>query len=215
MGVDPVRHVVGGPQSGWTRLAGALLWLALAGVAVEFAHQVYLKYASLDSPAYAMFMTRRGWLWCHLGGGGVGLMLGLLQFVTQRWRRHPALHRWIGRAYFAGMGVGIAGAAGLIVTSPAPVAIRVAFAATGLVWLVVGSVGLAAIRRGRVALHARWMLRAYLVTLHRCCSGWCSPRRSVPGAPSPGLVAGLLWSSWVVPLSLHALGVRAIKRWQG
>ncbi|MEE7546573.1 hypothetical protein HF319_05565, partial [Xanthomonas sp. Kuri4-1] len=111
-------------------MAGALLWLALAGVAVEFAHQVYLKYASLDSPAYAMFMTRRGWLWCHLGGGGVGLMLGLLQFVTQRWRRHPALHRWIGRAYFAGMGVGIAGAAGLIVTSPAPVAIRVAFAAT-------------------------------------------------------------------------------------
>ncbi|MRH02559.1 hypothetical protein [Xanthomonas sontii] len=86
------------------RLAWWLLWLALALLAVEFVHSVYMKYASLQSPAYAMFLTRRRWLWCHLGGGAVGLLLGALQFATQRWRRWPRLHRWVGRAYLENPG---------------------------------------------------------------------------------------------------------------
>ncbi|MXV34891.1 MULTISPECIES: DUF2306 domain-containing protein [unclassified Xanthomonas] len=189
------------------RLAWWLLWLALALFAAEFVHSVYLKYASLQSPAYAMFLARRGWLWCHLGGGAVGLLLGALQFATQRWRRWPRLHRWVGRAYFAGMMVAMIGAAGLIATSPAPPSIRGAFAATALAWLVTGSVGLVAIWRGQMLRHQRWMVRAYLATLAPVVI-----RVSLPSAiglgltPSPGLIALLLWASWVVPLSVYGVG---------
>ncbi|UYB52527.1 DUF2306 domain-containing protein [Xanthomonas sp. AM6] len=210
MRVDPIREDVevrrGRPAA---RVAWALLWLALAVFASEFVRHVYLKYAALDSPAYAMFLTRRGWLWCHLGGGAVGLLLGTLQFATQRWRRFPRLHRWMGRAYFVGMLVAMVGAAGLIATSPAPPAIRMAFAATSLAWLVTGSVGFVAIRRGQVERHRQWMVRASLVTLAPVAF-----RLALPGAiglgmtPSPGLIALLLWSSWVVPLLLYALGRR-------
>ncbi|WP_017908386.1 DUF2306 domain-containing protein [Xanthomonas sp. SHU 199] len=189
------------------RLAWWVLWLALALFAVEFVHSVYLKYASLQSPAYAMFLTRRGWLWCHLGGGAVGLLLGALQFATQRWRRWPRLHRWVGRVYFAGMVVAMVGAVGLIATSPAPPSIRVAFAATALAWLVTGSVGLMAIWCGQVPRHQRWMVRAYLATLAPVVFRVALPSAIGLGlTPSPGLIALLLWASWVVPLSVYGVG---------
>lgn len=207
MRVDPIREGVevrrGRPAA---RVVWALLWLALAAFAAEFVRHVYLKYAALDLPAYAMFLTRRGWLWCHLGGGAVGIVLGTLQFATQRWRRHAWVHRWLGRAYFAGMLVAMLGATALIATSPAPMPIRVAFAATEAAWLVVASVGLVAILRGQVDLHRRWMVRAYLVTLAPVVF-----RVALYGAvtagltPPPNTIALLLWGSWAVPLLLNVL----------
>ncbi|XQA65045.1 DUF2306 domain-containing protein [Xanthomonas sacchari] len=208
MRADPIREGVElRRRRPATRVAWALLWLALAAVSAEFVRHVYLKYAALDSPAYAMFLTRRGWLWCHLGGGAVGLLLGALQFATRRWRRWPRLHRWVGRVYFAGMLVAMIGAVGLIATSPAPPAIRVAFAATALAWLVTGSVGLVAIWRGQVLRHQRWMVRAYLATLAPVVFRLALPSAIALGlTPSPGLIALLLWASWVVPLSVYGVG---------
>ncbi len=208
MRVDPIREGVAVPRGGpAARVMWALLWLALAAFAAEFVRHVYLKYAALDSPAYAMFLTRRGWLWCHLGGGAVGIVLGTLQFATQRWRRHAWVHRWVGRAYFAGMLVAMLGATALIATSPAPMPIRVAFAATEAAWLVVASVGLLAIRRGQVALHRRWMVRAYLVTLAPVVFRIALYGAVGAGmAPSPNTIAALLWGSWAVPLLVYALG---------
>ncbi len=208
MSIEPMDRSVRAPHPKLiARLAWWLLWLALALLAVEFVHSVYLKYASLQSPAYAMFLTRRGWLWCHLGGGAVGLLLGALQFATQRWRRWPRLHRWVGQVYFAGMAVAMVGAVGLIATSPAPLSIRVAFAATALAWLVTGSVGLVAIWRGQVLRHQRWMVRAYLATLAPVVFRVALPSAIGLGlTPSPGLIAMLLWASWVVPLSVYGVG---------
>nr|WP_258078612.1 DUF2306 domain-containing protein [Xanthomonas arboricola] len=191
----------------FARVAWALLWLALAALAAEFVRHVYLKYAALESPAYAMFFTRRGWLWLHLGGGAAGIALGTLQFVTQRWRSQAWVHRWVGRAYVAGMLAAMLGAAGLIATSPAPMAIRVAFAATEAAWLVAASVGLVAIRRGRVGRHRRWMVRAYLVTLAPVVFRVVLYAAVGAGvAPSPDTIAALLWASWAVPLLIHMVG---------
>ncbi|MCW0403070.1 hypothetical protein NB689_000984 [Xanthomonas sacchari] len=211
MNGEPMHcHMAASRTKPIVRMAWWLLWLALALFAAEFVHSVYLKYASLQSPAYAMFLTRRGWLWCHLGGGAVGLLLGALQFATQRWRRWPRLHRWVGRAYFAGMAVAMVGAVGLIATSPAPPSIRVAFAATALAWLVTVSVGLMAIWCGQVLRHQRWMVRAYLATLAPVVFRVALPSAIGLGlTPSPGLIALLLWASWVVPLSVYGV-VRVI-----
>lgn len=197
-----------GPMFG---AAGVLLWLVLAAVGGSFLHAAYLKYSSLASPAYAMFVTRHGWLWCHLAGGGLGVMLGLVQLLTQRWPRAWRVHRWSGRAYFAGMLVAMVGAAGLIATSPAPMEIRIAFAATAVAWLVTGGIGLVAILRPDVLAHRRWMVRAYLVTLAPAVF-----RLALAGAvdhgiaPSPGLIAWMLWASWVVPLFAYQLGLWAM-----
>lgn len=208
MKLDPIRHDVAAPRARpAARVGWALLWLALAVFASEFVRHVYLKYVALDSPAYAMFLTRRGWLWCHLGGGAAGIVLGTLQFATQRWRRHAWVHRWVGRAYFAGMLVAMLGATALIATSPAPMPIRVAFAATEAAWLVVASLGLLAIRRGQVGLHQRWMVRAYLVTLAPVVFRVVLHGAVSAGmAPTPNTIALLLWGSWAAPLLVYALG---------
>lgn len=210
MRADPIRRVVDPRRSGLAvRLGWGLLWLALAALGFEFLHAAYLKYASLDSPAYAMFLSRRGWLWCHLGGGVLGIVLGTLQFATQRWRGHLQVHRWVGRVYFAGMLVAMFGAAGLIATSPAPWVIRLAFTATSLAWLVTAAMGLVAIRRRRVEAHRRWMMRAYLVTLAPAVFRLALAGAVSHGiAPSPDTIALLLWCSWVLPLLVYALGRR-------
>ena len=194
------------------RLAWAGLWLLLAIASAEFLIAAYGKYRHLDSAAYGMFMTRRGWLWLHLAGGLTTVLLGPVQFLTQ-WRlRQPRLHRLTGRIYLVGMLVAATGATGLIATSPAPFAIRAAFAATALAWLTTALTGLAAILRGAVERHRRWMVRNYAVTLAPIIFRLSLPLAIAGGlAPSPTLIATLLWCSWIVPL----LACEAVRRLAG
>ena len=183
------------------RLAWVAVWLLLGIASVEFLMAAYGKYRHLDSAAYGMFMTRRAWLWMHLAGGLTTVLLGPLQFFTQWRQRQPRLHRLTGRVYLAGMLVAATGAAGLIATSPAPFAIRLAFSATALAWLTTALTGLVAILRGAMDRHRRWMIRNYAVTLAPIFFRLSLPVAIASGlAPSPTLIATLLWCSWIVPL---------------
>ena len=194
------------------RLAWAGLWLLLAVASVEFLVAAYGKYRHLDPAAYGMFMTRRGWLWLHLAGGLTTVVLGPVQFLTQWRRRSPRLHRLTGRLYLLGMLVAATGATGLIATSPAPFAIRAAFSATALAWLTTALTGLVAIRHGLVERHRRWMVRTYAVTLAPILFRLSLPLAIAGGlAPSPTLIATLLWCSWIVPL----LACEAVRRLAG
>ena len=190
------------PRSRMARhLAWAALWLLLGVASLEFLLAAYGKYRHLDSAAYGMFTTRRGWLWMHLAGGLTTVLLGPVQFFTQWRHRYPHPHRLVGRLYLSGLLVAATGAVGLIASSPAPFAIRLAFSATALAWLTTALTGLVAIRRGAVERHRRWMVRHYAVTLAPILFRLSLPLAIAGGlAPSPALIATLLWCSWVVPL---------------
>ena len=197
------------------RMAWVGLWLLLGFASLEFLLAAYGKYRHLESPAYGMFMTRRGWLWLHLAGGLTTVLLGPVQFLTQWRRRNPRLHRLTGRIYLIGMLVAATGATGLIATSPAPFAIRLAFSATALAWLTIALTGLIAIRRGAVALHQRWMTRNYAVTLAPIIFRLSLPIAIASGlTPSPILIATLLWCSWIVPLLICESVRRLAGRWR-
>jgi len=187
----------------WRRLAWGLALLTLGAVSVHFLMGVYAKYQEVTPEAYTMFWTRRVWLWAHLGGGAVTIALGPLQFLTRWPRPYARLHRWTGRLYFAGMLVALVGATGLITTSFAPAEIRMAFAATAVAWLITGAVALAAILRGRVEQHRRWVARNYLVTLAPVMFRFMLPLSiALDMVPSPSLIAQLLWLSWLLPLCI-------------
>ncbi|SEL47138.1 Predicted membrane protein [Pseudoxanthomonas sp. GM95] len=183
------------------RLGWSLVWLLALGISVEFLVAAYGKYHALDSAAYAMFMTRRGWLWLHLAGGAVMLVLGPLQFFSQ-WRgRALRWHRWAGRVYLIAMLVAFIGACGLIATSPAPLSIRLAFSMTAAMLLTTALMGFIAIRRRRVPVHQRWMMRNYVVALAPAIFRLSLPAAIALGqVPTPALIATLLWMSWLVPL---------------
>jgi uncharacterized membrane protein len=140
-------------------------------------------------------------LWTHLAGGALTVILGLVQFLTQWPRACRHLHRWTGRIYITGMLIACVGAIGLIATSPAPFAIRAAFTATALAWLTTASIGVIAVRGGRVPSHRRWMVRNYLVTLAPITF---RALIKVPGmmelGPPPVMIPILLWLSWLLPL---------------
>ena len=51
-------------------------WLLVAVAAGEFLSIAYQKYTHLDAGSYGMFWTRREWLWTHIGGGLLTIVLG-------------------------------------------------------------------------------------------------------------------------------------------
>lgn len=188
------------------RLMWSFLWIVPVVISVDFLLTVYGKYHQQNPEAYAMFWERRGWLFTHLAGGVLTIVLGPIQMLLQRRITHLSVHRWLGRLYFLGMLVASLGAVGLITTSPAPDEIRGAFAATTLVWLVTGSVAWRAIRRKRVLVHRRWMIRNYLVTLAPIVFRLFLGLAVAAGvAPSPRFIAALLLSSWCVPLLAYEI----------
>ncbi len=183
-----------------------MVWFAIAVWAATFLHSVFTHYATVTADSYGMFWTRREWLWAHIGGGSITVILGLMQFAT-RWPFDFArVHRWVGRVYLLGITVALTGAIGLIATSPAPMSIRVAFSFTALAWTVTAFTAWRAIRSGQVAKHRRWMIRNALVTLAPIAF-----RAMLPSAialsfePTPDLIAILLWLSWIVPVCVGEL----------
>lgn len=193
------------------RIGWAIVWLVLGTISIDFLLTVYGKYHHPDPGAYTMFWPRRGWLWTHLAGGALTIVLGPLQFLTRWPRAYPRLHRWTGRVYMVGMLVACTGATGLIATSPAPFEIRSAFAATALAWLTTALIALIAIHRGRALPHRRWMIRNYLVTLSPITFRIFLQVQIAMGlAPSPQTIAALLWLSWLLPLLIYEGGHRIV-----
>lgn len=189
------------PATRARRIAAAIAWLLAIAMAAYFLSVAFQKYAHMDAGAYGMFWSRRAWLWTHLAGGVLAMLLGALQFIAPLRARWPRLHRWIGRTYLFGMLIGITGATGLIATSPAPASIRIAFAATGIAWLATALAGFIAIRQKRTLAHRRWMLRNYLVTLAPATFRIALLVPGVMALASPVLMIPLLlWLSWALPL---------------
>ena len=196
-----------------SRIAWGIVWIVMGVISLYFLLGVHAKYEHVDPSAYTMFWSRRGWLWTHLAGGGVTILLGPVQFLSRWPRAWPRLHRWTGRVYLVAMLVACVGACGLIATSPAPFEIRSAFAATALAWLASAFVAMVAIRRGNVVRHRRWMTRNYLVTLSPITFRVLLPAAIAFGlAPSPSLIAVLLWLSWLLPLLVAEAVFRIVRR---
>ena len=116
------------------------------------------------------------------------------------------MHRWIGRTYLLGVCIGLVGAVALIATSPAPIAIRIAFTAIAAAWAGTASTGYRAIRGGDVSRHRRWMIRAYLVTLAPALFRLSLLVPGVMALASPlVMIPTLLWLSWTAPLAAYEL----------
>lgn len=96
----------------------------------------------------------------HAATGGIALLLGPFQFFGRLRRRHPRVHRGIGRAYLLG-GVLPSALSGLVVaalTLAGPIAMT-AFVVLDVVWLHSAYRAYRAVRERDFAAHERWMLR--------------------------------------------------------
>ena len=102
----------------------------------------------------------------HMVPGFIFIVLGPLQFMSTLRTRRPRLHRRIGRVVL-GSGV-VTGVTALAMTTQMAIGGATERAATtlfGILFLIALVTAFVCIRRGQVALHREWMIRAFSLGL--------------------------------------------------
>ena len=132
----------------------------------------------------------------HILLGGLALLIGWLQF-NDKWRRkNIKLHRTVGKTYV--IAVLISGFCGLYIAvfATGGIASILGFFSLGLVWLSTTILAFAAIKKGKLALHQKFMIYSYAA-----CFGavtlriWLPTLTSIIGEFTPAyrIVAWLAW----------------------
>jgi len=197
---------IGAPPAG-NRMKLAATWFAWAGIvalAVSFVFKyVLFYYRHYDAASFDTLWPRRAWLFLHINGGTLALLTGPWQFWSGLRQRHMNIHRWTGRLFLLGVAAGVAGAVGLVVKEVGNWAFGVGLMGLAAAWLVTTGMAYYSIRKGLVALHKEWMIRAYVVTFafvfFRVMSDYSPMSRLRPEGDRDITIA---WACWVVPLAV-------------
>jgi hypothetical protein len=194
----------GAGRSKAKRTITILAWAGIVTLAVAFVLKyVLFYYRHYDVASFDVYWPRRGWLFLHINGGALALLTGPWQFWTGLRQKNLAIHRWTGRLFLLGVAMGIVGAVGLSVTTTFGWAFAVGIMGLASAWLVTTLMAYVSIRKGLVALHKEWMIRAYVVTFafvtFRVLSDYGPTSRLQPENDKSITIA---WACWVVPLAV-------------
>jgi uncharacterized membrane protein len=141
-------------------------WFILTSLAVAVGI-VSLRYALPAAPfhpAMANFVVNHRALIVHAVSASLALLLGPWQLLPGLRKRHPAVHRWIGRAYATSLLIAAISAFLLASHATGGAVSSAGFGVLALGWLVTTSLGVIAIRRHDVSSHRRWMIRSFALT---------------------------------------------------
>jgi uncharacterized membrane protein len=177
------------------------LWAAAIVLVVFFVAHAALRFLVFTEASYRNLWPNRYWLLPHFIGGALALLAGLAQFWAGLRRRRPAVHRWVGRLYLAGVAIGATSAYVLSFRAVLGWPFGTATFVMASAWVTATVMALVAIRCGQVAAHREWMLRSYVIAL-----GFVTFRVMVVSQLFAGLgsvperLTVLLWLSWTVQL---------------
>lgn len=156
------------PPTRWWERPWIVPLALLCGVFVAFSVPPYARLDPATAPIpiweepvwyYPLLLT-------HIFAGAVLMALVTLQVWPWLRRRHPAVHRWSGRAYVV-FGIPFVGVPALLIApyshGGASVALINVLWATA--WLGFTAAGYAMARRRRFARHREWMLRSFALIL--------------------------------------------------
>lgn len=200
----PIPARAGTPGGRTRRAASILAWVGIVTLALGFVIKyVLFYYRHYDAASFDVYWPRRGWLFLHINGGTLALLMGPWQFWTGLRQHNLAIHRWTGRLFLLGVAMGVIGSIGLIATTTFGWAFATGIAGLASAWLVTTSMAYYSIRKGLVALHKEWMIRAYVVTFafvtFRILSDYGPTSRLMPESDRSITIA---WACWVVPLAV-------------
>jgi hypothetical protein len=186
------------------RAVSIVAWIGILSLALGFVIKYVLFYfRHYDAASFDSYWPRRLWLFLHISGGTVALLIGPLQFWTGLRQRNLTFHRWTGRLFLLGVAVGVTGSIGLAVMAVGTWAFEVGLMGLASAWLVTTAMAYVSIRKELVALHKEWMIRAYVVTFgfvfFRILSDYTPMSRLRPENDRDITIA---WACWVVPLAV-------------
>ncbi|MFJ9851521.1 DUF2306 domain-containing protein [Streptomyces sp. NPDC101150] len=152
-----------------SRRRGAWWLIPMAAVIVLVTAQALSAYVPPDlhtSRVPPRSQLHYALLLAHIATATVAVLTGVAQFWPWLRRRHPAAHRWTGRAYFFA-GVFPSALVGLPVVYFAPTGMsnELALAVLDILWIITGIAGYRTARQRRYADHRVWMIRNFALTL--------------------------------------------------
>jgi uncharacterized membrane protein len=106
----------------------------------------------------------------HVATGTIAMLSGCVQVWPRLRRRHPKVHRIVGRVYLSAVIVGSPVLAALIFfraghLGAEPTSVVVGFSMLALLWSGTTVAGFVAARQRRFADHRKWMIRSFACTL--------------------------------------------------
>ena len=181
---------------------GSLAAIALSAlVALGFFVSVALPYLLLDPSVMARYEPRRAWLLIHVAAGGAALLAGPIQLWLGVSRRAVHVHRRLGLAYVAAVGIGAVAAFYLAAHTSLGWGFGAGITGLGFAWVATTALAIAAIRRGLVEQHRQWMVRSYVVTFAFVTfRALFRLLQAVHIGTLPEQLAMASWFCWAVPL---------------
>jgi predicted membrane protein DUF2306 len=182
----------------------AIAWAAVVSLAVLFVLKYVLFYfRHYDAVSFDPYWPRRGWLFLHINGGALALLMGPWQFWTGLRKKSMIIHRWTGRLFLVGVAMGVTGAVGLSATTTYGWGFAVGLMGLAAAWSITTAMAYVTIRQRLVDLHKEWMIRAYVVTFafvtFRILSDYGPTSRLQPEHDRSIVIS---WACWVVPLGV-------------
>jgi predicted membrane protein DUF2306 len=150
--------MVGSGRPGRSLVLIALLVVCGLGAytGVHAVHQL----GRVEAAGFAGLFQYPAWSASHFGAGVVFSVLVPFQLSSAIRRRHPAVHRWSGRAALASsLPLGLTGIALPYAMPARPLSERLFMTAVGLAFLACALRALLAARAGDFSRHRAWMLR--------------------------------------------------------
>jgi uncharacterized membrane protein len=183
--------------------------LAVLSSVVALASYRYLAGIGPVPPNITVNRHVSPWIVIHAAGAATALLVAPWQFVPALRRRHPVMHRTLGRAYAAGCAAG--GVSALVLAtgvSAGPIA-GAGFAALGTAWLIATTIAVREVVAGRVSAHRRWMIRSFSLTLSAVTLRLYLPLTSLMGLDFAISYRVIAWACWLPNLIVAELFIGA------
>jgi hypothetical protein len=184
-------------QAGWGTavVLGVAMFLGLGFVA-GFALPYFTGGEEL-----ARYPGRQGWLFMHIGGGMIALLVGPGQLWLGHKNRRIDVHRKLGLVYMGSIAVSVTAAFYLSTHTTLGWVFGAGLFGLAVAWIVTTGLAFAAVRRGLLHQHQEWMIRSYVVTFAFVFFRILAGVLQVTGVGSlPEQLAAASWFCWAAPL---------------
>lgn len=114
--------------------------------------------------ALRLYSGREGWLFMHIGGGMVALLVGPGQLWLGHTNRRIELHRKLGLVYMGAIAVSVTAAFYLATHTTLGWVFGAGLMGLATAWIITTGLAFVAVRRNLLHQHQEWMTRSYVVT---------------------------------------------------
>lgn len=136
----------------------------IALIAIAFLVIAIGRFVPVDEASYEEFWPRRIWLWFHIAGGTVAMLIGIFNLWSGLNNKKIKAHRITGRIYLLAVLVGSIAGFGLAATTTRGMVFSAGLTGLGLAWVLTTSMAWIAILNKQIQQHKEWMIRSYVVT---------------------------------------------------